>query len=63
VGVDDLPPFFPECTDLVGVSRHFESISHGKSELQLFDGLFRFVEGVDGERHDIDIFLFELFHM
>lgn len=60
-GVDDLSTLFPECADLVGISRHFKSVSHGKSELQFFNGLSRFVEGVGGQSDDIDIFLFELF--
>ena len=38
-GVDNLSPLFPKSTHLIRVPGHFQPISHGKCELQLFDGL------------------------
>jgi len=41
--MNNLSPLFPIGADLVRISRHFESINNGKSELVLLYGFLGFV--------------------
>ena len=59
--VKDFPTLFSERAHFVCVPRHFEAVSHGECKLQLVNGFFGLVEGIDGESHDIDTFFSELF--
>ncbi len=59
-GVDDTAAFFPVSADLVRVLWHFQSVADGEGRAGLLNHLFGFVEGVDGQGNDVDIFFFEL---
>jgi len=61
--VDDAAPFLPVGADFVGVLRDFETVTDGKRRAGFCDHLLGFVEGVDRERDDRRVFLFEFFQM
>jgi len=54
---------FPKRPHFVGVSRHFEAVSHGVGQLQSGDGFSGFVERIDGQGNNADIFFVELFNV
>lgn len=61
--MDDAAPFFPVRADAVGVFRNFQTVADGESRAGALDHFFGFVDGVNRERDDVDVFLFEFFEM
>jgi hypothetical protein len=61
--VDDFAPIFPIGADFVRILRHLQTVANGKRRLRALHHLLRFIEGVDGERDDIDVLFPEFFDM
>lgn len=59
----DLPALLPIGADLVGISRHLEAVSDGKGKVLLFYGFLSFVQRVDRQTDDINVFLLEGFEV